>query len=223
MKKVSVIIDGFNLYHAIKGLNKPHLKWVNVRALAGCFINHTDEEIARVLFFTASPIHTPLAVQERYKAYTEALRQVGVQVIEGQFKKKFLSVEHEGKKISKQTHEEKETDVNIALAIVEDAFERTSDKLIVITNDSDISPAIRMARRKNPKLKINVVTPPFDVKRANYDLMQACGSTNRNKQGQVYFQTRFIKEIHLERSLLPESMTTESGDVVTIPSQYKRP
>ncbi len=203
MKKVSVLIDGFNLYHAIEKLNKPHLKWVNVVKLAECFIDPLHEEIYRVLFFTASPKHTPLKVQIKHEFYTKELMQHGVQVVEGKFKQKFIDFRHNGEMHQKKTHEEKETDVNLALAILEDAYEHISDKLLVITNDSDISPAIRMARKKNTNLKINVITPPFDIKRANYDLMEAAGSVNRNKKGQVYFQTRFIKEIHLERSLLP--------------------
>ena len=221
MKKISVFIDGFNLYHAIKGLNKPHLKWVDVRKLAECFIDAHSEKITRVVLFTANPKHTPLDVQARYSAYTKALEKSGVQIVEGNFKQKFIDFKIDGKIHQKKTHEEKETDVNLALSIVEDAFERISHKLIVITNDSDISPAIRMARRKNTNLKINVITPPFDVKRANYDLMEACGSTNRNKQGQIYFKTRFIKEIHLERNLLPETILLDDGTIITIPNEYK--
>ena len=33
-KRVACYVDGFNLYHAIDDLRKPHLKWVNLWALA---------------------------------------------------------------------------------------------------------------------------------------------------------------------------------------------
>lgn len=231
MKKISVLIDGFNLYHAIKGLEKPHLKWVNVKALAACFVNAQDEQIQRVLFFTAPPHHTPQPVQIRYDAYTKALKHHGVEVIEGKFKEKFIELKHNGQSITKKTHEEKETDVNLALAVVEDAYERISDKLIVITNDSDISPAIRMAGIKNTDLKIKIVTPPLLIdsrtkkpRNPNFELLLAAGEKRTDKRtGKVYFPSTVIKEIHLERCLLPDAMQLEDGSTLTIPPQYRQP
>jgi hypothetical protein len=38
-KKIAVYVDGFNLYHGIKNLNKPYLKWLNLRSLAEKFID----------------------------------------------------------------------------------------------------------------------------------------------------------------------------------------
>src|SRR5829696_9188995 len=38
MSKVACYIDGFNLYHSIDELRKPHLKWVNLWALAESFV-----------------------------------------------------------------------------------------------------------------------------------------------------------------------------------------
>ena len=34
MTRVACYVDGFNLYHAINDLNKPHLKWLDIRAVA---------------------------------------------------------------------------------------------------------------------------------------------------------------------------------------------
>jgi len=222
MEKVSVFVDGFNLYHAIDSLKKPHLKWVNIAALAKEFAKDTAQEIIRIKFFTAPPIHKSQEVQERYFFYTQALKYHGVEIIEGKFKRKIITF-HDGggKSYTRTAHEEKETDVNLALAILEDAYEKISDKILVITNDSDISPAIRMARKKNQQLKINVITPPLiKTKRANYDLVDACGDVTKNKQGQVFYKTRMIKEIHLERNLLPDEMVMDVKKVIKIPVQY---
>jgi len=222
MKKVSVFIDGYNLYHAIDNLKKPHLKWVNLFGLAREFAKADSFEIIRVKFFTAPPIHKSEAIQKRYSTYISALKYCGVEIVEGKFKKKFLTYKDPaGNTFEKETHEEKESDVNIALAILEDAFEKTSDKLLVITNDSDISPAIRLARTKNPNLKINVITPPIQSKYANYDLMNACGDINKNKAGQVYYRTRMISENHLVNNLLPEQIIVDGKVKVVLPKEYK--
>ena len=224
MKKVSVFIDGYNLYHAINNLKKPHLKWVNLFGLAKEFARtDTGFEIIRVKFFTAPPIHKSPQIQQRYSIYIKALKCCGVDVVEGKFKQKLLTYKDGDKKyFTRISHEEKESDVNIALAILEDAFEKTSDKLLVITNDSDISPAIRLALQKNKNLKISVVTPPLiKTKRANYDLISACGDINKNKKGQVFFKTRMITEYHLERNLLPEEIIIDDKNKIIMPKEYK--
>ena len=224
MKKISVFIDGYNLYHAINNLKKPHLKWVNLFNLAKEFSRDDNSKIIRIKFFTAPPIHKSLEIQHRYLSYIKALQHFGVKIVEGKFKKKFLTYkDSSGKSFTKISHEEKESDVNLALAILEDAFEKISDKILVITNDSDISPSIRLALKKNFNLKINIITPPLTrTKQANYDLIGACGDINKNKKGQIFFKTRMIKEFHLERNLLPEKIVIDKKNKITIPNEYKK-
>ena len=223
MKKVSVFVDGYNLYHAIDNLGDNSLKWTNLISLSEQFIQLQDEEILRLLFFTAFPSHKPLDVQKRYSAYTEALNAIGVQVIEGKFKKKFFNAfDKHGIFQQRETFEEKETDVNIALRIVEDAYEKISDKILLISNDSDISPALSMAREKNKNLKINVITPPLPQgRKANFDLMNSSGNMNKNRRGQTFFKTRMIKALHLERNRLPEEITKPDGSKIIMPNEYK--
>ena len=148
-----------------------------------------------------------------------------LRLLRGKFKRKIITFrDGGGKSYTRTAHEEKETDVNLALAILEDAYDETSDKILVITNDSDISPAIRMARKKNQKLKINTITPPLvKTKRANYDLVDACGDVAKDRHGQVFYKTRMIKEIHLERNLLPDEMIFDVTKTIKIPTQYKKP
>jgi len=226
MKKVSVFIDGYNLYHQVDNLKKPHLKWVNLFTLPKEFTKYDNSlEVIRVKFFTAPPIHKPKEVQARYSNYIKILKHCGVEIIEGKFKKKLLTYKDvNGKLFTRTTYEEKESDVNIALSILEDAFEKISDKILVITNDSDIAPAIRLARTKSKDLRINVITPPLiKTKRANYELVDACGDVNKNKKGQVFFKTRMISEQHLENNLLPEIVAIDEKTKIPMPTKYKKP
>lgn len=223
--KVSVFVDGYNLYHAVDNLKKPYLKWVNIKSLSEEFAKKENgNEIIRIKFFTAPPIHKSAETQQRYNCFIKAQQSFDIEIIEGKFKRKLQTYkDSKGKSFTRTSHEEKESDVNIALAVLEDAFEKISDKILVITNDSDIAPAIRLARTKNSKLKINVITPPLiKTKRANYDLIDACGDINKNKRGQVFFKTRMIKEEHLEKNLLPEVIIIDDNKKITMPKEYKK-
>ena len=56
-KRVSVYVDGFNLYHAIKelcieGCKQEHLKWVNLWDLSEKLVGE-DEEVTVVKYFSA--------------------------------------------------------------------------------------------------------------------------------------------------------------------------
>lgn len=221
-KQVSVFIDGYNLYHAIVGLKKSYLKWVCPYSICKHYLN-AGEEIKRIVFFTAPPIHKPKDVQMRYKAFVTALQARGVHIVEGCFKKKLVTIHTGGNTYTRPSHEEKETDVNLSLAILEDAYERISDRIIIITNDSDISPAIRMAKLKNPQLMADVISPPLPKNRKpNHDLAFACGKVNRNKNGQVYIKTTVIKEYILEQSIMPEIITLANGELIHMPKEYQR-
>ena len=50
--RVACYVDGFNLYHAIHDLQKPHLKWVNLWALAQS-ICRSGETLTKVAYFSA--------------------------------------------------------------------------------------------------------------------------------------------------------------------------
>ena len=50
--RAAFYIDGFNLYHAIDDLGLPHLKWVNLFALARQLVRR-DESVVRVVWCTA--------------------------------------------------------------------------------------------------------------------------------------------------------------------------
>ncbi|GEM_PF-3522689 len=55
-----------------------------------------------------------------------------------------------------------------------------------------------------------------------FEVIDACGKVNRNKQGQTYFKTSMIKEFMLEESIMPEVITLPSGKQIFIPTEYRR-
>lgn len=127
--RVAFFVDGYNLYHAIDNIVKGnpslnYLKWVDLRKLFTYFIQPQDDEIADIFFFTARPIHTPGDVQQRYSALMIAYQRfLKIHAVYGKFKKKMQRCKGCGAVWPR--HEEKESDVNLAVYIVREAYEKS--------------------------------------------------------------------------------------------------
>lgn len=64
-------IDGFNLYHAIDDLGRPHLKWVDLRALVASFLR-AGQELTAVNYYSAYATWMPDEFR-RHRQYISAL------------------------------------------------------------------------------------------------------------------------------------------------------
>jgi len=204
-QRVISFIDGFNLYHAISNLHRPELKWVDLKALSKVFLKSYSEELSQIFYFSAYAEHVNKQKQECQKKYIRALELRGVIPILGQFKmknRKCPACDHRW-----FGHEEKETDVNIALFLLNLAYEDRFDRALVVSNDSDLAPAIRMVRKFFPEKRITTVSPPGLYH--SRELMQV--SSDKTK----------IREEHLERCLLPPVVADPSGLVsISRPHEY---
>lgn len=205
MKRDRVIsfIDGFNLYHAILNLKEPQLKWLDLRKLSQEFIHPKNEELVDIFYFSTIASHRNHAAQLRQKTYLDALKLHEITTVLGQFKRK----ERDCTKCSARYvgHEEKETDVNIALTLLDLAYQDAYDRAILVTNDSDQVPAINKVLNRFPNKKITILVPPHT--RACNELIQA--SSNKAK----------IIPYHLKRCLLPQ-MLNIGNNVIIRPKEY---
>ena len=64
------------------------------------------------------------------------------------------------------THEEKQIDVNMALQILDDAYNDKYDVAFIMSGDSDIVPAIKAVKRKFPDKKFLAVLPRLQAKKS---------------------------------------------------------
>lgn len=164
MAKVYVFIDGFNFYHALDDVRAYHrFKWTNLRKLAGAYVLGSDI-LEGIEYFTTLATWDAAKVA-RHQLFIRANEEQGVVVTYGEFKRKerFCGLCHR----KFWSREEKQTDVNIALRLLELAVQDRYDKGIIVSGDTDLIPVIKVVHRTFPQKKIGVVIP---IGRASEDL-----------------------------------------------------
>lgn len=207
MRRVQCYIDGFNLYHAIAALREDHLKWLNLRSLATAFIIPSQETLNEIFYFSAYATWRPSA-QIKHREYVRALESHGVTPILGHFKKKPMSCNRCG--ASWDTHEEKASDVNFAIKLIEQAHYDQFDRALIITADSDLCPPIQMILDTFPQKEFVILTPPN-----RYEIA-------RELRGLV--PTNKIKRKHLANNLFPDKIVDSSGKILASrPADYTPP
>jgi uncharacterized LabA/DUF88 family protein len=104
-------------------------------------------------------------------------------------------------------HEEKETDVSIGIALVNDAHRGRFERAYLVTRDSDLTPAVKMVRAEFPKMEIVTVAPPFMAH--SQDLLKVCNSKKKINASQV------------KDSLFPKNVLNPDGSIAaTRPPKY---
>jgi len=213
MIRVGCYIDGFNLYHSIDDLSRAsrgrlnYLKWLDIAALTRVFIDPNVHRIETIKYFSTYPTWKPMQLQ-RHQLYVRALQESAVTVILGQFKEK--DVRCKNCKTTYKAHEEKESDVNLATHLMNDAHLGVFDQAFIITQDSDLSAPIRLVIQEFPKKKIKVIAPP--------------GRHHSKELGALAHSRAAIREEHLSRCQFPKEIRDKAGAViVTRPVEYDPP
>jgi uncharacterized LabA/DUF88 family protein len=158
MERVMVYVDGMNLYYGLRAKHGRRYLWLDVASLADSLL-HSGQRIERINYFTAL-VRDNLASQQRQEDYLLALKTQcqHFDVVEGRFQERITLCRGCGTR--QRTFEEKETDVNIATAIVRDAGQDGYDMALLISADADLSPAIRVARELAPQKRFITAFPP---------------------------------------------------------------
>ncbi len=195
--RVIFYVDGFNLYHGLHEKWGTRYLWLDLVAVARSL--RPASELIAVKYFTASVLNDPGA-QSRQDTYIDALKAAHpheVQVTMGRYQQKTRVCRNCGKPWV--LYEEKETDVNIAVTLLADAVAREADSFIVISGDSDIAPAVRMARMLNPEAFFSAAFPPNRYSAELKALMPASFHIGRAK---------------IAQSLLPDAVPVASNSTI---------
>ena len=159
-----VYVDGFNLYYgSLKGTS---FKWLDLPVLFKTILQ-PHHEIQLVKYFTAriKSTRSDPSKSQRQDTYLHALREYrpSVEVHLGHFlsHQVWLPLAHPTraqKKASVIKTEEKGSDVNLAVHLLNDAWQDSCDCAVVVTNDSDIAEAMRLVKQHSA-VRIGLVTP----------------------------------------------------------------
>ena len=142
--RTNVYIDGFNLYYgAMKGTRS---KWLDLESLFTRL--RSDDEIQTIYYFTALVAGSHRQSQMTYLRALETLSCVTV--VLGHFKTKTVNCSvrdctFKGDRRFK-VPEEKRTDVQIAIAMVNHAWQDDCDRYVLVSGDSDLVPAVNTVK-----------------------------------------------------------------------------
>jgi 6-hydroxy-3-succinoylpyridine 3-monooxygenase len=184
-------------------LQRPHYPIIPSSAI------HKSELIG-IKFFTAPILEKAsksldsVSSQSRYHTALEKLYHNEIEVIKDyysltQSKAKIVDPENPNKwareceEILVWKVEEKQTDVNLALHAYHDAVNGIVDQVVIVTNDTDIAPALKMIRDFTPVV-IGVVVPTRDnVRKPNVALSE-----------QAHWVRTHITDFELSNSQMPD-------------------
>jgi uncharacterized LabA/DUF88 family protein len=180
LQRCAVFIDGFNLYHGLKAsTGRAHL-WLDLQGLSRDLLK-SGQTLVSVTYFTAMVRDEPDALM-RQDIYLQALESAcpKVEVIRGKFQRRTVQCHTCHSK--RTSYEEKETDVSLAVRLVEGAARNDFDTALLISGDGDFVPALQSARRLKQDLRIVVVFPP---KRTSDALRNAADASFVLGQGRI--------------------------------------
>ena len=209
-KRCTIYIDAFNWYYGIF-VNRPEWKWLNIQSFFEAL--RVDEDVVGIRFFTAivQPNVHVSPKRDRQKRYLTALKSLPkVEVILGKYQERTVTCQAGAcpRHLEYRVGEEKKTDVNIAVRLIDDAINQRSDSMVIVSADSDLEPAVEWVRKNYPSLKISVYIPalPEELnlrRNDNYQRMQvAC---------------RLLPLSGIHRHILPDTVALPDGSTVQRP------
>ena len=202
-EKVIAYIDGFNLYFGIVEAGFEYCKWLNLKLLVQNLLK-PNQELIEVKYFTSRVSNNP-DKQKRQSLYIEALESIGIKIIYGNYQDgnvKCLRCGHIWK-----SAKEKMTDVNIATAIIIDAYKNIYDVAMLISGDTDLIPPIREIHSIFKDKRVLIAFPP---KRHNKVLAIAA-------KGSFVIGRKKLVE-----SQLNEEVISLTGYKIIIPRSWKK-
>jgi len=190
-----IFIDGFNLYYgSLKGT--PY-KWLDLKELFTRLLR-PNHQILRIKYFTAMVSDTPDDPQKatRQGTYLRAVKAYipEIEIYFGHFlsnpvRAPLVMPTEKQKTAHIIRTEEKGSDVNLAVHLLNDAWLDKYDCGVVVSNDSDLAESMRLVTEQHGKM-LGLITPG-----------------KRRTSRQLKFYATFIKSIRsgvLKDSQLPD-------------------
>ena len=199
--RTTVYVDGFNLYYGcLKGT--PY-KWLDLKSLFEQLLDRSNQ-IEAIKYFTAKIKAKPgkATSPQEQQAYLRALaaHAPDVEIILGHFlihNVRMPPVTPPPATVEVVKSEEKGSDVNLSVHLLNDAWLDRYDCAVIVTNDSDMAEAMRLVKIHHPNKILGVVTPG----RKNRATGQQVRTSKQLRESADFVRT--IRPGLLRKSLLP--------------------
>jgi uncharacterized LabA/DUF88 family protein len=202
MPRVISYIDGFNMYYGLKSQSWDRYLWLDVQALSRNLLK-SDQTLIHTKYFTARISQPPDKVK-RQNTYIEAIQTLSdVSVLFGNYMTTPRTCRNCG--FIYNVAQEKMTDVNIAVELLQDAFQDAFDTAILISADSDLIAPIAVIKKLFPNKRVVVACPPGRF------------SANLTNAAHAYLK---IGHGSIEKSQFPEEVTTQSRFILRRPATW---
>jgi uncharacterized LabA/DUF88 family protein len=195
MVRVTFIIDGFNLYHSVRqasrDLKGASTRWLDIKKLCSSYIYLFGKTAVfeEIYYFSALAKHLETRdsdITKRHKDFIKCLEATGVIAEIHRFKKKSLSCPSCKHKFCR--YEEKETDVAVAVKLLELFIADSCDIVVLVTGDTDLAPAVRATDKLFANKKVVFA---FPYKRKNQELAKLAPDSFEIKKEQ-YAKHQFL-------------------------------
>ena len=202
LHRVIAYIDGFNLYRGMRDARLDTCRWLDLPLLCDNLLL-PDQKLELTRYFTTR-VRGNQSAHARQATYIDALLARGVIEIDfGHFLAKTRQCRSCDN--SWQQNEEKKTDVNIAVRMLDDAYDDRFDVAIVMSGDSDLVPPVQSIKNRFPEKRIIAAFPP---KRHSSELRR------------VAHGCFTISDAKVRQSRMPNPVTTADGRVLRAPAGW---
>jgi uncharacterized LabA/DUF88 family protein len=159
-------------------------KWLDICSLCRAYLPWVgNAQLQEIYYFSAYAYHLgDPGIIGRHRTFIKALESTGIKCQMGEFKEKEVKCPRFDKRRANCVncnglilrHEEKETDVAIAVKLLEILSTDLCDTAVLVTGDTDLAPAIETAKRLFQNKSVRML---FPYKRKNKELSRLVAST----------------------------------------------
>jgi uncharacterized LabA/DUF88 family protein len=209
--RTAIYVDGFNFYYWLKPTS---FRWIDVKQIGLNALSHPAfrHDLVAIKYFTArvSRTATDPGKHMRQDTYLRAQQSVSPKFSTyfGEFRRQRKRMPQvaanggAGPLVEVWATEEKGSDVNLAVQLVNDAWADTFDLAVVISNDSDLKSALQLVKQHGKRVGVLVRGDARVV------------SLRKASHFQVTLTTQ-----HLSNALLPRAIP---GTSIQIPAEWAR-